>query len=103
LLLEGNLNVKHQVWNSLVSNTSGAKLLNLLHIYEFEISAPQCPTLYSPTGNGDLLHIFVRKNFRLSELIVSDILDSDYLPIVFHLLDNIRTRNPSDRIEKFTD
>jgi hypothetical protein len=30
-----------------------------------------------------VLHIFVHKDVSLSELIVSDILDSDHLPIVF--------------------
>jgi hypothetical protein len=44
---------------------------------------------HSPTGNGDVLDI-VNKNARLSEIIVSDILDSDHLPIIFHLLDHIR-------------
>jgi hypothetical protein len=37
--LAGDLNVKHPVWNSVVSNTSCAKLLDLLHINEFEMSA----------------------------------------------------------------
>jgi hypothetical protein len=54
-------------------------------------------------GNGDLLNIVVHKNARLSEVIVSDILDSDHLPVVFHLLDYIRIRNLSDLIDKFTD
>jgi hypothetical protein len=35
--------------------------------------------------------------------IVSDILDSDHLTVVFHLLDHIRTRNVSDPVDKFTD
>jgi hypothetical protein len=78
----GNLNAKHTFWNSLVSNTSGVKLLNLLHISESEISAPRCPTDYSPAGNGDVLDIVVHKNIRLLEFIVSAILDSDHLPIV---------------------
>jgi hypothetical protein len=49
------------------------KLLKLLHINVFEISAPQCPTHYSPAGNGDALNIVEHKNVRLSEVIVSDI------------------------------
>jgi hypothetical protein len=39
-LLAGYLNTNNPLWNSVVSNISGAKLLNLLHINEFEISAP---------------------------------------------------------------
>jgi hypothetical protein len=53
-------------------------------------------------GNGDVLDIVVHKNVRLSEIIVSDNLDSDHLPIVFHLLGHIRIRKHSNPIEKFT-
>jgi hypothetical protein len=82
-LLAGDLNVKRPFWNSAVFNPSGAKLLNLLRVTVFEISAPQCSTLHSPAGNADVSDIVVHKN-RLSEVIVSDILNSDHLPIVVH-------------------
>jgi hypothetical protein len=39
----------------------------------------------------------------LSEAIVSDILVSDHLPIIFHLLDHARTRNLPGPDDKFTD
>jgi hypothetical protein len=42
----------------------------------FEVSAPQCPTHYSPEGNGDVLDIVVHKTVRLAEVAVSDTLDS---------------------------
>jgi hypothetical protein len=61
-VLARDLNAKHLFWSSVFSNLSGAKLLKLLHINEFEISAPQCPTHYSPAGNGDVLDIVVLKN-----------------------------------------
>jgi hypothetical protein len=50
----------------------------LLHINQFEISASQRSTRYSPARNGDMLKIVVHKNVRLSEAITSDILDSDH-------------------------
>jgi hypothetical protein len=50
-----------------------------------------------------MLDIVVHKNVQLSEVIVCDILDSEQLPVVFYLLDNIRTRNLSDPVDKFTD
>jgi hypothetical protein len=50
-----------------------------------------------------MLDIVVHENVRLSEVIASEILDSDQLPIVFHLLDHLRTRNPSDLVDKITD
>jgi hypothetical protein len=55
----------------------------------------------SEKGSGDVLDIVVHKNVRPSEVIVSDILDSDHLPIVFHLLDHITTRNLRDPVHKF--
>jgi hypothetical protein len=50
-----------------------------------------------------VLDIVLHKNVRLSEVIVSDILDSDHLPIIFHLLDHIRSRNLLDLVDRFTD
>jgi hypothetical protein len=75
----------------------------LFNLREFQISAPQCPTQYSPSGIGDLLDIVIHQNIRVSDVIVSDILDSDHLPIVFHILDHVKIRNFSEPIEKFTD
>jgi hypothetical protein len=57
----------------------------LFDVSDFEISAPQCPTYYSPLGNEDILDIVVHKNIRLSNIIVSDILDSGHLPVIFHI------------------
>jgi hypothetical protein len=54
-------------------------------------------------GNGDVLDIVVYKNIRLSNVIGYDILDSDHLPILFHILDHERTKNFSARTEKLTD
>jgi hypothetical protein len=39
----------------------------------------------------------------VSDVIVSDILDSDHLPIIFHILDHVKIRNLSEPVEKFTD
>jgi hypothetical protein len=102
-ILAGDLNAKHLSWNSTVSKPSGEKLLKLFDNNDFEISAPQCPTHYSPRGNGDVLDIVVHKNIRLSNVIVSDILDSDHLPIIFNILDHVRTKNFSAPTEKFRD
>jgi hypothetical protein len=102
-ILAGDLNTKIPFWNRAVSNPSGDKLLHLFDVNQFEISVPQCPTHYSPSGNCDVLDIVVRQNIRLSDVIVSDILDSDHLPILFHILDHVKIRNLSDPIEKFTD
>jgi hypothetical protein len=52
-------------------------------------------------GNGDVLDIVLHKNIRLSDVIVSDILDSDLLPIMFHILDHVRTKQNSKSFENF--
>jgi hypothetical protein len=75
----------------------------LFDLNKFEISAPQCPIHYSPTGNGDVLDIMVHQNIRVSDVIVYNILDSDHPPIIFHILNNIKIRNLSEPIEKFAD
>jgi hypothetical protein len=41
----------------------------------------QYPTHYSPAGNGDGLDIFIHQNITVSDVIVSDILDSDHVPM----------------------
>jgi hypothetical protein len=56
------------------------KLLQLFNINDFEIWAPQCPTHYIPAGNVDVMDTVVHKNIRFSNVIVSDIPDSDHLP-----------------------
>jgi hypothetical protein len=86
--------LKNQSWNSAVSNPLGEKLLRLFDVNQFEISAPQCPTHYS---------IVVHQNIRVSDAIVSDILDSNRLAIVFYIMDHVKIRNLSEPIEKFTD
>jgi hypothetical protein len=72
----------------------------LFDMSEFNISAPQCPTHYSPAGNGEVLYIVVHKNITMSDITVSDILDPDHLPIIFHIRDHVKIRNFSEPIGK---
>jgi hypothetical protein len=94
--LAGDLNAKNPFWNSTASNPTGDKLFHLFDVNEFEISAPKCPNHYSPSGNCDVLDIVVHQNIRASDVIVSDILDSDHLPVIFPILDHVKIRNLSD-------
>jgi hypothetical protein len=64
-ILAGDLNTKHPFWKCRVSNPSDEKLLSLFYLDDFEIPAPQCPTHYSPAGNGDVLDIVVLRNIKL--------------------------------------
>jgi hypothetical protein len=52
-------------------------------------------------GTLPLLDIVVHKNIRLSNVTVSDIMDSDHLPIIYHILDTVRTLNTSAPLKKF--
>jgi len=71
-----------QGWNCWTSDNS-----------DFQISAPQCPTHWTPQGNGDVLDIAVRRNFRLSDVTVADALDSDHLLTLFHILDHVGAKD----------
>jgi hypothetical protein len=50
-----------------------------------------------------IVDIVVHQIIRVSRVIVTDILDSDHLPTVFHILDHVSIRNLSQSVEKFND
>jgi hypothetical protein len=85
-----------------VWNPTGLKLL-LFVSSNFKISVPQCSTHNTPDGRGDVLNTVVHQNIQLSEVIVTGIQGSDHLPIMFHILDPVRTRQALDPVEKRTD
>jgi hypothetical protein len=43
------------------------------------------------------------ENIKLSDVIISEVLDSDHFPIVFHILELVRSRNLSDTNKEYTD
>jgi hypothetical protein len=49
-----------------------------------------------------VLNIVVHQNIRVSDVILSEILESYHLPIVIHILDHVKIWNFSEPIEKFT-
>jgi hypothetical protein len=44
-------------------------------------------------------HVVVHYNIRLSNVTFSNILDSDHLPIIFHILDHVKIRNLSETLK----
>jgi hypothetical protein len=78
-ILAVDLNAKHPFWNSAVSNPSDKKLMALFDLNEFEISSPQCVIVLLP----EMVTCWILWSIRMSDVIVSDILDSDHLPVVF--------------------
>jgi len=87
------MNAKYPAWKSRVSNPSGVRLLDLQDINVFQISALNCLTYYTPQGNGNVLDNAVHRNVRLSDVTVSDTLESDHLLTPFHILDHVSTRD----------
>jgi hypothetical protein len=98
-ILTGNLNTKHLVWNSKVSNPSCLKLLGLFSSSSFKISSTQCPMSCTPNGRGYVLNVEVHQNVQWSAVIVAEVLDSDYLPIMFSIVDHVRARDMLDPAE----
>jgi hypothetical protein len=43
----------------------------------------------------------VHKNITLSDIIASEILDSDHLPIMFHIMHHFGTKQISEPLENF--
>jgi len=77
---------------------TNVRLLDLQDNDDFQISAPQCPTHYTPHGNGDVLDVVVHRNVRLSDVTVSDIMDSDHLSLLFHILYHVGPCRNSHRL-----
>lgn len=102
-ILADDLNAKHQVWNIKISYSSGLKLLELYVCSNFKITSPQLPAHYTPNGRGDVLGIVVHQKVRLSEVIITDILGSDRLPVMLTILDAVRARKAFDPVEVLTD
>jgi hypothetical protein len=50
-----------------------------------------------------VLGIVLHRNVRISEVNVLEILDSGHLPILFHMLDHVSTRDISAPVEIHTD
>jgi hypothetical protein len=81
-ILAGDMNAKYLFGNSRVPNASRGKLLQMFQI----ISNSQ-------------RHIVVHQNIRLSHVSASDLLNSDRLPIVFHILDLVTDINSRNRLK----
>jgi hypothetical protein len=94
-----SLVARNPFWNRAVSNASREKLLNLLHKNERDISSQQYSAHYSPAGNCDMFSNVEQKNIRRPEVVESELLNSDQLLIIYHLLDRVRTRNVMDPVD----
>jgi hypothetical protein len=79
------------------------KPLEIFVSSNFVILFPQCSTHYTHDGRDDVFDIVIYQKFRLSEVIVTNIQDSDHISAMLSILDRVRTREVSDRYEELTD
>jgi hypothetical protein len=105
--LAEDLKIKQPVWNRKVSKPSCLRLLELFVCSNFQISTPQFSMHhamhYPHDGSCGVLGTVVYENISVLEVTLTDILDSDHLPITFSILDPLRTKEASDPVEKLTD
>jgi hypothetical protein len=50
----------------------------------------------TPGGRSYVLNIVVHQNVRLSEATVTEVLDSDHLPVMFSIVDHVRAMDVLD-------
>jgi hypothetical protein len=74
--MENSFSGEKTLFETVKFQTFQARNLELSDHTDFQISAPECPTHYTFQGNHDVLDIVVERNVQLSDVIVSDILDS---------------------------
>lgn len=98
----GNQNVKQSVWNSQVLNPSDLNLLELFVHSSWNLSPTMLYTLHSWCERW-VQDIVVHQNIRLSELTVTDIVDSHHLTSHVSSLGPVRMRTTLDPVEKLTD
>jgi hypothetical protein len=67
-VLAGDLNAKHPVWNSQVSNSTGMKLLEVFVSQNCEISAPQCSRITLLMGKVIWTLWYIRTSYCQSSL-----------------------------------
>jgi hypothetical protein len=91
----GDLTAKHQFVTTADSNASG-EIFRVFYLKNLEISVPQIPTYFSPTGNGILSEGTIARGR-------CDILNPDHLQVISRLLDHISVKDNSGPVEKLTD
>lgn len=94
-LLAGDLNAKHQAWNSRVTNSKGKALKQIGEHLRTIIDAPSEPThIHVPTQTTDVLDLVILKNINVHySLNVIDELSSDHLPIEISLDHEAETKH----------
>lgn len=87
VIIGGDFNAKHQMWNCCRSNRNGKNLFNHLQKNDFNILHPDSPTHYPPNSiHPSTLDLVLTKNSpSISLLTTEQLLSSDHLPVFFSL------------------
>lgn len=84
VVIAGDLNCKDTTWHCGRANRDGRKLKEFLSTSDLRILFPDSPTHFPPKGLPSVLDIaLVKGSLTVSEVIASDALSSDHLPITF--------------------
>lgn len=99
-ILAGDLNCKHQSWNSRRLNSNGTILHNFILKNDIAVVGPQEPTHYPDSGNRpDVLDIALFKNTKQSiHMAVIQELTSDHNPVILTYGDEVVTKDPAQKI-----
>lgn len=86
-IISGDLNAKHEDWNSKVNNLSGMRLKNIGEEEEINIIGPDEDThIHKQNNTADVLDIILHKNIKWKlEVEVLNELSSDHLPITTNI------------------
>ncbi|KAJ1120327.1 hypothetical protein NDU88_008500 [Pleurodeles waltl] len=99
-LIGGDLNAKHQCWNSRTANSKGHALLAHSKKEDFVVAGPTQPTHYpgSALHKSDVLDIVVMKNLSQSvELETLTALTSDHNPVLITVGDVLENQQQGPR------
>ena len=97
VLLTGNLNCKHAIWNNSSTNKNGNTLLSYCLNKAITINYPNQPTHFPHNATPSVLDIALSLKCTISKPLAVPTLSSDHNPTIFkiHLHPALRTPKPS--------
>lgn len=93
-IVAGDFNSRHTFWNNHNNNTNGNRLKSFIDNNNINLLIPDNHTHYPPNGTTPTtIDLILHKNINnISNAIVLNELNSDHLPVIYHL-DNELTNN----------
>lgn len=101
IILTGDLNAKHRLWNNTKANEAGKILLNFTRTFNFMILFPSDPT-YAPMSNkkspSTIDLIITNGKINCSSPFVRKIFTSDHLPSFFKIMTDTAKATPHTKL-----